>query len=108
MTENQKLIIMANKFSKKMGEARKAWKLLIEHPTVENHKELKAKMNAAGASHINFSEMEVPMPKEFACEYIHKIPNDLERQLKKDFGPGGKFFSLRQRQSTGQLSEMRA
>ena len=82
---------MANTFSKKMTEARNAWKKMLSNPTPENLKDLKEKMNNSGASHRNFSEMEVPMPKEFACEYIHKTPKDIEVSLKKDFGPDGKF-----------------
>lgn len=89
--EIKKLRKMANTFSKKMTEARNAWKKMLSNPTLENLNNLKEKMSNAGASHRNFSEMETPMPKDFACDYIHKSPKNIEMSLKKDFGPDGKF-----------------
>lgn len=100
---------MANTFSKKMTEARNAWKTMLSNPTLENLNNLKEKMSNAGASHRNFSEMEIPMPKEFACEYIHKTPKDLEASLKTDFSSDGKFSQSKlRRHITGTTSSMRA
>lgn len=100
---------MGNTSSKKMSEARNAWKAMVSNPTVANLQNLKEKMSAAGASHRNFSEMETPMPKDFACDYIHKAPKDIEMSLKKDFGPDGRFSQTKlQRRITGTTSSMRA
>lgn len=100
---------MGNASSQKMGQARKAWEEMVKNPTPKNYNDLKAKMNAAGASHRNFSEMEIPMPKEFACEYIHKTPKDLEASLKADFGPDGKFHKSKlPRRVTGTSFKKRA
>lgn len=100
---------MANRSSEKMSRARKAWEQLVKNPTVGNLTDLREKMNASGASHRNFSEMEIPMPKDFARDYIHNTPKNLEKSLKEDFGPDGQFHKSKlRRRITGTTSGMYA